>query len=100
MTQLDAFADESFDLVWSGQSIEHVEIDAAEKMCREAFCVLQPGGYFCLDTPNRGITSIHTHDVGGGFIHPEHKDGYRVHELRALPIGGGRDVSRKRRDIE
>ena len=96
MTQLDPFANESFDLVWSGQSIEHVEMDAAERMCREAFRVLRPGGHFCLDTPNRGITSIHTRDVGGGFIHPEHKHEYRVAELRDLLIGEGFDIALER----
>ena len=33
MTKLDAFEDGSFDLVWSGQSIEHVPLEAGERMC-------------------------------------------------------------------
>jgi predicted SAM-dependent methyltransferase len=84
MTELDACADESIDFVWSGQSIEHIPIEAGEKMCRAAFRVLKPGGAFCLDTPNRLLTEIHTRDVGGGFIHPEHCIEYKPEQLRAL----------------
>lgn len=84
MTRLEAFGDASFDLVWSGQSIEHVDLDAGERMCREAMRVPKPGGWFCLDTPNRGLTKIHTRDYGGAFIHPEHKHEYHAPELRAL----------------
>jgi SAM-dependent methyltransferase len=84
MTRLDAFATASFDLAWSGQSIEHVDRDAGERMCSEVFRILVPGGRFCLDTPNRGLTSMHTKEIGGGFIHPEHKHEYEVAELREL----------------
>lgn len=81
MTDLGMIPDGSFDLVWSGQSIEHVEREAACRMMREAFRVLAPGGFFCLDTPNRALTQIHTRDIGGGFIHPEHKHEYHAVEL-------------------
>jgi glycosyltransferase involved in cell wall biosynthesis/predicted SAM-dependent methyltransferase len=84
MTELDAFADESVDFVWSGQSIEHIPLEAGDKMCRAAFRVLKPGGAFCLDTPNRLVTEIHTRDVGGGFIHPEHCIEYKPEQLRVL----------------
>ena len=43
MTRLDSFPDASFDLVWSGQSIEHVDRADGMRMCREAFRVLTPG---------------------------------------------------------
>lgn len=82
MTRLDLFEDESFDLVWSGQSIEHVDLEAGRRMVREAWRVLAPGGHFCLDTPNRALTRIHTRDIGGGFIHPEHQHEYEALELR------------------
>lgn len=84
MTDLDAFADESVDFVWSGQSIEHVPIEAARSMCTAAFRVLRTGGSFCLDTPNRLITRIHTQNIGGGFIHPEHCYEYEPVELRLM----------------
>jgi SAM-dependent methyltransferase len=92
MTELKAFADESFDLVWSGQSIEHVDREAGHRMCREAMRLLRPGGYFCLDTPNRGITRIHTQ---GGFIHPEHKHEYAANELHALLVGVGFSITQE-----
>ena len=96
MTSLHDFADESFDLVWSGQSIEHVAEDAGARMCREALRVLRPGGSFCLDTPNRSITEIHTRDVGGGFIHPEHRREYRAEELRKLLLDSGFEILAER----
>ena len=92
MTELDAFESESFDLVWSGQSIEHVPVEAARRMCAEAMRVLRPGGRFCLDTPNRTLTYIHTRDWHGGFIHPDHKYEYRAPELRELVEQAGFEV--------
>ncbi len=72
MTNLAEIEDSTVDFVWSGQSIEHVSQDQGERMCKEVFRVLRKGGSFCLDTPNRLITQIHTRSVGGGFVHPEH----------------------------
>jgi SAM-dependent methyltransferase len=81
MTTLEGIADESVDFVWSGQSIEHVPLEGGERMCREAFRVLKKGGVFCLDTPNRWLTEIHTATIGGGFIHPEHYIEYYPEQL-------------------
>ncbi len=96
MTRLDAFDDATFDLVWSGQSIEHVDLASGGRMCREALRVLKPGGAFCLDTPNRGVTRIHMKDLGGGLIHPEHKHEYHAHELRELLVQSGFEVAAAR----
>ena len=52
MVDLGRYDDGSFDLVYSGQSIEHVSDADGEAVVREAFRVLVPGGWFCLDTPN------------------------------------------------
>ena len=84
MTKLEMFGDSTFDLVWSGQSIEHVPVDAAERMAAEAFRVLKSGGHFCLDTPNGRITSMHARTAGLKMIHPEHFEEYRPDALRAL----------------
>lgn len=84
MTELSAFPDASADFVWSGQSIEHVPLEAGLRLCQAAYRVLRPGGFFCLDTPNRFITQIHTRDAGGGFIHPEHYIEYESAQLRGL----------------
>lgn len=84
MTELSPLADQSYDFVFSGESIEHISQEQAKKMCKEVMRVLKPGGYFCLDTPNRIITKIHTAPVGGGYIHPEHQWEYTPSELRKL----------------
>jgi SAM-dependent methyltransferase len=52
MVDLSPYADGSFDLVYSGQSIEHVTETEGDTVLREVFRVLAPGGWFCLDTPN------------------------------------------------
>jgi len=89
MTSLNDFADGSFDMVWSGQSIEHVPLENAKRMCHEAFRVLAPGGHFCLDTPNRAVTRIHTANWHGGFIHPEHHHEFEAKELRDILKSAG-----------
>ena len=96
MTRLEKFADASFDLVWSGQSIEHVDLDSGKRMVREARRVLHPGGHFCLDTPNRRVTKIHTRPLHGGFIHPEHQHEYHAAELRELLVESGFEIADER----
>lgn len=85
MCDLSFLPDNSVDLVWSGESIEHIDEEAGKRMVREAFRVLRPGGSFCLDTPNRLITQIHT----TGFIHPEHKLEYYPKQLQKLLRSSG-----------
>lgn len=84
MIDLAEIGDASVDLVWSGQSIEHVSRKDGEKLCQNVFRVLKKGGSFCLDTPNRYLTEIHTKPVGGGFINPDHKFEYYTGDLRDL----------------
>jgi SAM-dependent methyltransferase len=83
MTDLGVFASGSVDLVWSGESLEHISADDARQVLRESARILRPGGLLCLDTPNRLVTRIHTADVGGGFIHPEHKVEWEPADLQA-----------------
>ena len=94
MTRLDSFADRSVDLVWSGQSIEHVPLEAGTRMIAEAFRVLKPGGYFCLDTPNGLITSVHAATAGKTMIHDEHHIEYRPNHLQSLLTGAGFSISK------
>ena len=64
MTELSSIDSASFDLVYSGQSIEHVPIGAADVVLREIHRVLRPGGYLALDTPNAA-----THVLAPGRVH-------------------------------
>lgn len=75
---LDTLPDASVDLVWSGETIEHVTRDEARQTAREVWRVLKPGGFFCLDTPNRAITRL---QFPHGLIHPEHRYEYEPREL-------------------
>lgn len=68
------------DLVFSGESIEHITETEADLVCREAWRLLRPGGHFCLDTPNGALTRLQSPEA---LIHPEHKKEYRPCELRA-----------------
>ena len=85
MTDLSVFEDSAVDLVWSGQSIEHVSEADAQLVYKEAYRVLRPDGWFCLDTPNRLLTEIHTE----GYIHPEHKIEYYPDHLKQNLIESG-----------
>lgn len=78
MTDLARYGDASFDLVYSGQSIEHVAPDAADTMLAGAFRVLRPGGWLALDTPNARLTRLQQDEM----IDPDHVYEYRVGELR------------------
>lgn len=89
MDDLSAFADDSTDLVFSGESIEHVSVDEARRTFAEAYRVLRPGGALCLDTPNASVTRIQS---PSGLIHPEHKVEYRLEELRRMLMDVGFEI--------
>ena len=91
MTDLSAIEDESIDLVWSGQSIEHLTREHAIRTYGEVRRVLAPEGSFCLDTPNALMTRLHSPNA---LIHPDHKIEYTPDELRADLTDAGFDVVR------
>jgi ubiquinone/menaquinone biosynthesis C-methylase UbiE len=70
LSDLSAFPDASVDMVWSGQSIEHVSLSEGRQMLMEAKRVLKKGGHLALDTPNRHVAR---HLTRWGLLHPEHK---------------------------
>ncbi len=82
MADLSFIPDNSVDLVWSGQSIKHISREDAFILYKEVKRVLKEDGNFCLDTPNRLITEMHTAWNDGGWIHPEHKIEYYPDDLK------------------
>jgi len=79
MVDLSRYADGSFDLVYSGQSIEHVTEADGDTVAREAFRVLAPGGWFCLDTPNGPVWRLRSAEL----MNDDHKVEYAAAELVA-----------------
>jgi ubiquinone/menaquinone biosynthesis C-methylase UbiE len=77
MSDLSAYADDSFDLVYSGQSIEHVTECEADHVLREVQRVLRPGGHFAVDTPNGRITRLQQPEL----IDPDHQVEYTAAQL-------------------
>ncbi|HEX2851467.1 MAG TPA: methyltransferase domain-containing protein [Acidimicrobiales bacterium] len=91
MTDLSVFADATFDLVYSGQSIEHVTPDDAKRVAAEVLRVLRPGGTFALDTPNAVVTRLQSDE----FIDPDHEIEYTAPELRELLVDAGFTIDRE-----
>jgi SAM-dependent methyltransferase len=77
MTDLSEFADASVDLVYSGQSIEHVAPDEGSVVLKEVSRILRPGGHLALDTPNARVTRLQQE----AFIDPDHKVEYTHEEM-------------------
>ena len=90
MVDLSPYPDASFELVFSGQTIEHISEDEAKKMLAEIRRVLVPGGWFCLDTPNRRVTAL---QLGPDVLtNPDHKLEYTHEHLSRLLHDAGFDV--------
>jgi SAM-dependent methyltransferase len=75
MADLSRYADDSFDLVYSGQTIEHVTEEECDDVLAETLRVLRPGGWFAVDTPNDTVCRLQSPD----FINDDHKIEY-THE--------------------
>lgn len=88
MTDLSPYEDDSFDLVYSGQSIEHVPLEAADAMLAGAFRVLRPGGWLAVDTPNALLTRLQQDD----YIDPDHTYEYTPKELRDKIAAAGFEI--------
>lgn len=88
MVDLSDFEDASVDLVYSGQSIEHVQPDDAAVVLKEVCRILRPGGQLALDTPNGRVTRLQQDE----FIDPDHKAEYTWTELTAMLSDAGLEV--------
>jgi SAM-dependent methyltransferase len=74
MADLSYYDDESFDLVWSGQTYEHITEEEGLALFPQIVRVLKKGGIFAMDTPNRTLTRIMVGEKE--WIHYEHKIEY------------------------
>jgi len=88
MVDLSNFEDESFDLVYSGQTIEHITEHEGDQMLQEVLRVLKPEGFFCVDTPNGAATRLQQE----AFIDPDHKIEYTHEQLSCKLIKNGFDI--------
>ena len=85
MTDLSNHPDDSYDLVYSGQSIEHVTPKEGDVVLGEVFRVLRPGGVFALDTPNGAVCRLQQAD----FIDADHEVEYTHTELTEKLVAAG-----------
>lgn len=88
MTDLSSYPDGSFDLVYSGQSIEHVPVSDADKVLAEVARVLRPGGYLGLDTPNARVCRLQQAE----YIDPDHDYEYSHGEMVDKLHGAGFEI--------
>lgn len=94
MADLSAIPSGSVDLVFSGESIEHVTREDCERVLAETRRVLKPTGRFCFDTPNRAVTRAQVGD--DLFINPDHKHEYTHAEMRGLLLRHGFEVEEQK----
>ena len=102
MVDLGRYDDGSFDLVYSGQSIEHVSEAEGDAVAREAFRVLAPGGWFCLDTPNGPLWRLRSdelmnHDHQIEYSAPELVGKLKASRLRGDRVQGAQPDAARRR---
>ena len=81
MSDLSTIESGSIDLVFSGESIEHVSYDECIKTLAEVRRILAPTGFFCFDTPNRALTKL---QLPNSYINPDHKYEYTHQEMTRL----------------
>jgi predicted SAM-dependent methyltransferase len=92
MVDLSFLEDDSVDLVYSGQSIEHVTEEDGDAVLSESLRILRPGGYMAIDTPNARVCRLQQE----GFIDPDHKVEYHLGALRAKVERAGFEVLTER----
>jgi SAM-dependent methyltransferase len=76
-------------MVYSGQTIEHVSEADGDTVVREAFRVLAPGGWFCLDTPNGPLWRLRSDEP----MNHDHQIEYAASQLVAKLERAGFEVT-------
>jgi len=92
MVDLSFIDDDSVDLVYSGQSIEHVSEADGDVVLDHVRRILRPGGHLALDTPNGRVTRLQQDD----FIDPDHEVEYTLAQLREKIGRSGLEVVSER----
>jgi SAM-dependent methyltransferase len=86
---MEAVADQSCDLLVSGQNIEHLWPEDIADFLVESARVLRPGGILCVDSPNRAMTEPLI------WTQPEHTIELTVPEIRKLLELAGFEVTKE-----
>lgn len=84
MTDLADLPDQSFDLICSAQTFEHITVDEGAKVLHDVRRLLRPEGFLALDTPNVVVSSLLAHQQGTPFINPDHKIEYSHRQMLEL----------------
>jgi SAM-dependent methyltransferase len=92
MADLSFADDASVDLIYSGQSIEHVTEADGDLVLKEAFRILKPGAFMAIDTPNGLVCRLQQ----ASFIDPDHEVEYTLDQLRDKVRRAGFDVLTER----
>jgi SAM-dependent methyltransferase len=93
MADLSGHDDGSFDLVYSGQTIEHVPEDVAATVLSEAGRVLVPGGHLCLDTPNGRLCRLQMEGTGLTVTNPDHDVEYDHVDISRMITDAGFEIT-------
>jgi len=88
--RLDGIDDESIDLVFAGQTTEHLWASELAGFLVEAHRVLRPGAWLVLDSPNGAITQHLAWSHGGHTVE------LTLDEMEELLVMAGFDVTTRR----
>jgi len=86
---MEALRDQSADLLFSGQNIEHLWPEDIGNFLLESHRVLRDGGLLVIDSPNRRVTALL------GWSHPEHTIELELAEVMELLDLAGFDVEHR-----
>ncbi len=87
LSNMKSVANNEVDLVFAGQTVEHLWPDEFAGFLCEAYRVLKPAGLFVLDSPNRFITQAIN------WYHPEHTMELLTNEIIELvTLAGFSDI--------